>query len=117
MRGLWKYLLVGLLVFGLVFVAVTFLLFPGLGWNGMMGNWGYSPMMYGGFGMMGGLMMLLVFLVPLGVIALIVVGVVALLRRPAQMTPPPQNPAKTCPNCGRSVQTDWTACPYCGKTL
>jgi RNA polymerase subunit RPABC4/transcription elongation factor Spt4 len=24
---------------------------------------------------------------------------------------------KTCPHCGRSVFSDYTFCPYCGKTL
>lgn len=67
--------------------------------------------------MMGGLMMLSVFLLPLAVIGLIVYGVVALLHRPNQVVPPHQELRKACPNCGKSVQADWKTCPYCGQTL
>ena len=77
----------------------------------------------------------------LGILALIVFGVLALifgLRRapqasgtPAQMvspapsvplTPsgepaPVEAPAHNCPSCGRQVSEDWSHCPYCGSPL
>lgn len=71
----------------------------------------------------------------LGFLALIVLGMVALVRvlkqpsqaavmpapavAPVQMPEPVQTPAATrsCSNCGRSVQEDWSHCPYCGNTL
>jgi hypothetical protein len=31
--------------------------------------------------------------------------------------PAPNEPVKTCPNCGRIVQSDWSHCPYCGVQL
>ncbi len=31
--------------------------------------------------------------------------------------PAPNEPLKTCPNCGRVVQADWSHCPYCGAPL
>jgi uncharacterized membrane protein len=116
MRDLWKYLLVGLVVFGLVFFTVLSLIFVGDGWNGMMGNWGRLPMM-GGYGIMGIFMILFMVLLPLAAIALIVGGVAAFMRRPTQIMPPPQNTVKTCPSCGKPVQADWQNCPYCRQNL
>lgn len=81
------------------------------GYGGMMGNWGYSPL--GWFGM--GLGMLFMWLIPLGVLALIVYGVAALARNNGNSTPfPAQTP---CPNCTKGVQTNWSNCPYCGTAL
>lgn len=78
------------------------------GYGGHMG-WGFSP--FGWFGM--GLGMLFMWLIPLGVIALVVYGVVALTRNAGN------HPAfsKPCPNCGKGVQADWKHCPYCGASL
>ncbi len=135
MGRIWKYILVGLLVFGLVFVvALTFfsrgiggyngngVSYPGWmmgGWgNGpMMGSWSYGPMM-GGFGIFGWVMMLLGFLLLAGVIALIVFGVAALVRHPVATTVmPAQAQVQACPSCGKPVQADWKNCPYCGQNL
>jgi hypothetical protein len=82
-----------------------------MGGYGMMGNWGYSPM--GWFGM--GLGMLFMWLIPIGVLALIVYGVAALTRNNGNSTP---SSAQTpCPNCAKGVQADWSNCPYCGTAL
>ncbi len=131
MRNLWKYLLIGLLALGLVaIVAVPFLIrgyggyglipafTPGAGMGpGMMGRFGHFPIL-GGFGVFGMVMMLLGFLVPVGLIVLAAFGVVALFRRPgAPVPPPPAAPSRTCSNCGRPAQADWTTCPYCGQKL
>ena len=73
---------------------------------GMMG-WGYSP-----FGWIG---MVFMWLTPLGVIALIVIGIAALLRNTGNPMPPSsQSP---CPSCGKGIQSDWKNCPYCGTAL
>jgi uncharacterized membrane protein len=78
-----------------------------MGGPGMMGNWGYSPLGWIGMAFM--------WLIPIGVIALIVFGVAALMRNAGNPTPPSsQSP---CPNCAKSVQADWKNCPYCGTAL
>jgi hypothetical protein len=84
----------------------------GRGWGmmggpGMMGDWGYSP-----FGWIG---MFFMWLVPIGVIALIVFGIAALMRNTGTPTPPSSQ--SLCPNCAKSVQADWQNCPYCGTAL
>ena len=75
----------------------------------------FMPMMF--FGFFRGL-------VGLGILALAIIGVVLLVRsgRSREATPPvavvPQGvmePAKHCRHCSREINTDWVACPYCGK--
>jgi hypothetical protein len=61
----------------------------------------------------------LMWLVPAGVLVLVVIGIVALvnaLQRPAAPVPPPA-PARVCANCGKPAQADWITCPYCGTAL
>jgi hypothetical protein len=76
----------------------------------------------------------------LGLFLLVVIGIIALIsflvrgNRPPQVTSTPPvapssqiaqepaastapAPARTCPNCGRSAQEDWSTCPYCGHAL
>lgn len=79
-----------------------------MGRGGMMGTWGYAPL--GWFGMAGG--MLLMWLLPIGVLALIVYGIVSLARNAV-------GPTSTipCPTCGKGLQADWQNCPHCGTTL
>jgi len=104
-------------IVGTVVVLIAILLFGGgmmSGWRsggyGMMGSygghmgWGYSP-----FGWLG---LLFMWLVPIGVLALIVLGVVSLVR--SNGTPASQAP---CPNCRKGTQADWQTCPYCGTSL
>ena len=113
MKNTWKWILGIALVLVLVFGPYLFqLVFPTVGYGygmmgsgrgGMMGGFGFFP-----FGM--GLM----WLIPLGTIALIVLGVVWLVNN--------TNSSKTvqgkvCPSCGKPAQTDWKTCPYCGNGL
>ncbi len=61
----------------------------------------------------------------LGVALLFIVGIVGLVysltrgKQPAQTTPSatPAMPSRTCANCGKPAQDDWTTCPYCGHSL
>ncbi len=79
---------------------------PGYGMHGygMMG-WGMQP--FGGI--LGGLFFL-------GLVALLVLAIIWLVR--SLRTPKLAAVAThACPNCGKSVQTDWRNCPYCGKKL
>lgn len=109
----WTTVAVFVIVVLLAFMVGTSL-FGGWGYRGygMMGpgmmGWGYSP--FGWFGM--GLGMLFMWLIPIGVIALIVYGVVALTRSAGNTAP-----SVPCPNCGKGVQPDWQNCPYCGTKL
>jgi uncharacterized membrane protein len=80
------------------------------GYSGHMG-WGYSP--FGWFGM--GLGMLVMWFIPIGIVALLVYGIVALARNTGNSLPPASLPP--CPNCGKGTQADWQNCPYCGTAL
>jgi hypothetical protein len=78
-----------------------------MGGPGMMGGWGYSP-----FGWIG---MAFMWLIPIGILALIAFGVAALVKNAGNPTPTvSQTP---CPNCGKTTQADWQNCPYCGSAL
>ncbi len=84
-----------------------------------MGGWGY----YGGPGMMGPWMMgpwmmggwFFMWLIPLGFLLLLVLGIAWLMKERGGSTPPA--PTSTCPSCGRGMQPDWKNCPYCGASL
>ena len=78
-----------------------------MGGGGMMGGWGYSSLGWIGMAFM--------WLLPVGVIALIVFGVASLMRNSGKSTPPSSQTA--CPNCGKGAQADWQNCPYCGTAL
>jgi hypothetical protein len=76
----------------------------------------------GGFGMP--FLGIGMFLWPLLLIGLIVLGVVWLVQsvaRPAMPQAPaaPQPPAPTvvCAHCGKPLQAGWMACPYCGEKI
>ena len=72
-----------------------------------VGRWGFSP-----FGWIG---MIFMWLIPVGLIALIVLGIVLLVRNldgPASFVS-----GRACPHCGKDVQADWQHGPYCGTAL
>jgi hypothetical protein len=111
----WAVATVGLLAVVILFGAGMFGGWGYRGWGmmgpGMMGNWGYSPV--GWFGM--GLGMLFMWLIPIGIIALIVFGVASLMRNTGNTS---QTSSLTpCSNCGKGIQADWRNCPYCGTAL
>jgi len=116
-------------ILAIVFGLILLLLLPGLWMMGRFWMGGYGGMM-GGPGMMGGGYnfmhpfgwsgMLLGWLIPVGVIVLLVVGAVSLVNRlnkSGNPTTPAAAPGRTCPNCGKPAQVDWNTCPYCGQTL
>jgi hypothetical protein len=87
--------------------------------SGLLGSWGYRPWGYGGWGMMGpGMMggMFFMWLIPLGLLVLTVLGVVWLVQTLSGKANPPVQ-GQVCPSCGRGIQSDWKNCPYCGTTL
>jgi len=75
---------------------------------GMMGSWGIGP--FGGIGM------IFMWLIPVGLIVLLVLGIIWLVKAVTSSGSPPP-PARTCPNCNRAAQADWHTCPYCGQVL
>ncbi len=108
---------------------IAIIAIPALFWIGtMIGGWGYR-----GFGMMGnygshmgwsylpfgwtgmGIGMLFMLLIPVGVIALVVLGVASLVRNTDNLTSFHSQPP--CPNCGKGTQDTWQNCPYCGAKL
>lgn len=80
------------------------------GWGmmgpGMMGGWGFSP-----FGWIG---MAFMWLIPVGFLALTVLGIAWVVKAIGGGTNPVASP---CPSCGRGIQADWRNCPYCGVSL
>ena len=97
-----------------VIIALLVLMFGTslLGGSGY-GGWGYGP----GWGIMGPWMMggmFFMWLIPLSVIVLTVLGIAWLVKAIGGGTNPVASP---CPSCGRGVQTDWKNCPYCGTVL
>jgi len=68
-------------------------------------------------------------LICLGILALVVFGIIMLVRAtrksnaaatPAAGTgaaPTPAESMETCKKCGKPLQSDWKNCPYCGKKV
>jgi len=105
-----------LIVLAMVFSTIAPYIFPnalgGYGY-GMMGGNGHGMMGgYGGFGFMpfGGFM----FLGPILFLGLIVLGVVWLVRA---LTPAQTAATTLCTHCGKMLQPNWKACPYCGEKV
>jgi hypothetical protein len=101
---------VGIIVLLLLFGAGMFGGWGSRGWGmmgpGMMGGWGFSP-----FGWIG---MIFMWLIPIGFLTLVVLGIAWLARN---LGGPPPAPGRACPNCGKGVQVNWQNCPYCGTAL
>ena len=118
MKNMWKWV-IGILVVLVLFFGpyLAGLLFPGLGYGyGMMGGGGY----YGHGGMMNGFGffpfgMALMWLIPLGTLVLVVLGIVWVVQRLSGGST--SAPARVCANCGKPAQADWKICPYCGNQL
>ena len=81
----------------------------GPGMMGGYGGWGYSPL--------NGVGMAFMWLIPIALIVLTVLGVVYLVRAVGSGSGNPSSVARTCPSCGRAVQLDWRNCPHCGASL
>jgi hypothetical protein len=120
----WILISFGILL-GLILLAMTALfLLRGYGFHP-----GFAGSRFGGgflmprTGMMVGmgLIMLFRFLVPAGVLALAVLGVIGLLRSrkttPDSQVDAPRVTLKTCVKCNHPVQQDWEHCAYCGKKI
>lgn len=143
MKNLWKWILGALLA---LFVAVPalfmlgrFLMLGAFRWGGRGFFPRYPGMMGPGFnhmqpfGVWGGSWM---WLVPLGFLILLVVGVYVLVRalnKPSASPAPAVSavsanagsiqaspevvPSRACANCGRAAEAEWKVCPYCTEPL
>lgn len=94
------------------------------------GLWGHGVMM-GGYGMMGGnnrffnplgwLGMGLMWLIPAGIVIVLLVGAVVLIDNLIRPSNPPQadlqHSGQLCQSCGKPARADWSTCPYCGQPL
>lgn len=109
-------------VFALIALLVLLI---GASWLGGYGGWGMmGPGMMGGwgFGPFGWLVMIFMWLFPLGLLAVLALGIVWLFRQASGSSGAVGGPSQTaagqpCPSCGRPVQADWRVCPYCGQQL
>jgi hypothetical protein len=85
----------------------------------VIGGRGYNNYGYGAWGMVGPWMMggmFFMWLIPVGVVVLAVLGVGWLVRSMVGgMNPPPSS--RSCPSCGRPVMVDWHHCAHCGNAL
>lgn len=129
----WAYVIVfGIVALLVVLIGVSLLGRAYGGWGyGMMGprmmNWGFAPF--------GWLWMVFMWLIPLTFLALLVAGIVWLvrdiggqggvyprssLRQPfdwAQDKAQDTAATATCPACGQPIQSNWRNCPFCGEML
>jgi hypothetical protein len=110
--------IIGLIALLILLVGASLLGARGFGGWGRWGTGMMGPGMMGGwgFGMFGWLAMFFIWLIPVGLVVLIGLGIAWLVRAinaPGGSYPP----ERSCPNCGRSVQPDWRNCPYCGQEL
>ncbi len=116
------------LLISLVGIMVLPIVFGGYGgWGpmgqGMMGSWGeggWCPFCggtgrsYGGGffgGVIGWLFVLMMVLFPVGLLALVILGIIWLARTVSR---PASRAAPVCPDCAKPMAADWRACPYCG---
>lgn len=89
--------------------------FGGMRGYGMMGPGMMGPGRLGGFGGFG---WLLNCLVPAGLLALVIGGIVWLVTAINKTQGGSRQPHQgRCPNCNRPVQADWQVCPYCSTPL
>ena len=105
---------------GLLFLFLLPSLVMGRSWMGGYGGI-MGPGMMGGFGYMnplGFFGMALMWLVPIGLLVLLVIGAVALINGLKKSGNAAHSASEhKCSNCGKATQSDWTTCPYCGISL
>jgi F0F1-type ATP synthase assembly protein I len=81
---------------------------PFCGGTGRYQGWGFGGV-FGWFFMLGTL------LFPLGLLVLLILGIVWVARAVSRPTNQSASPGHTCPKCGKAVEVDWRACPFCAE--
>jgi hypothetical protein len=97
-----------------IFILLALILAGGLLGAPRYGGWGY-----GGWGMIGPWMMggmFFMWLIPVGFVALTVLGITWFVRTVGGGNNSAGTP-RSCPSCGRAVQADWRNCANCGTAL
>lgn len=121
MKSTIGWIFVGLIALVLVLVLIPGIFMFGHGFGGMMGGYGMMGRGFGFTSPMGWLGMGLFTLIPLGFLVLLALGgvwVISSLTKSGNPNPSvPGVASKACSSCGKSVQTDWKVCPYCGNSL
>ena len=82
----------------------------------MMDGYGMMGRGFGWMAAFGWLGMALVWVIPLGLSSLVILGVASLVKN-LSGSGKPAVPPQTCPTCSKPVQADWNNCPYCGQGL
>lgn len=92
------------------------------GYGGMMSGYGMMGRSYGAMNPFGWLGIAIMWLIPVAILVVLIVGVIALInnltlpsKRNLQTGSPPGS--RACQNCGKPTQADWNICPYCGQSL
>jgi hypothetical protein len=83
---------------------------PSCGGTGRHQGWGFG-------GMFGWFFTLGTMLFPLGLLALLILGVVWLVRGTSRPHGSAPEAPRGCPECGKPVAGDWHHCPECGHGL
>jgi uncharacterized membrane protein len=83
---------------------------PFCGGRGTFPGWGLG-------GLLGWFFVLAMMFVPLALLALLILGVVWLVRANSRSPRQADSSTPSCPHCGRAVEVDWRACPFCKEDL
>lgn len=98
------------IIIGLIVIVVLLLFAPFIFYRG---GW-----MHNGYGMMGSGWMFLGWLIPAGILVLVIAGGVWLGNSLSNRgNIPPDTPGLSCSNCSKPVAADWKTCPYCSISL
>jgi uncharacterized membrane protein len=122
MKSTMGWILAGLFALVLMLVLIPGIFMFSRGFGGMMGGYGMMGRGFGYTSSLGWLGMALFTLIPIGFLVLLVLGgvwVVSSLMKSGKTTTTvtPAVASKACSSCGKSVQSDWKVCPFCGNSL
>ncbi len=115
MKSVWKWVLLGIAVFVVVFL-IALPLWAGFPMMSARGAYGFGMMrggMMGGGGLRG-IGILTGFVFPILAIIGVAAFIYSLMKRHSPPAPPPAATVP-CEYCGKPLDPGWVACPHCGK--